>query len=230
MPSPSPRHSRNAVATVDCSFALAFPLRFRSCLNHERSYPLQNEPYPIPIPSRFSPGLWSCGFAAALESFRPLMAATQGARAVGTTASGAPLRMAYLYIPNGVNVAKWRPNGTTGAYKMGATFASMEKHREDFQISPDSSKKTRSAERMDPATMPVAPRPFSPARARAKPQARTSNSAFQSTRWRQTPSKRKPACLPSNSPPMASENPANATPATPAPISSTSPGVPKTSR
>ena len=49
------------------------------------------------------------GFGAALslpafESFRPLMAASAAARAVGTTASGAPLRMAYLYIPNGVNL------------------------------------------------------------------------------------------------------------------------------
>ncbi|QTN32432.1 DUF1552 domain-containing protein [Akkermansiaceae bacterium] len=70
----------------------------------------------------------------ALEAFRPLMAATQTARAVGTTASGAPLRMAYLYIPNGVNVAKWRPQGTGSGYKMGASFGEMEKHRQDFQI------------------------------------------------------------------------------------------------
>jgi hypothetical protein len=70
----------------------------------------------------------------ALEAFRPLMAATEAARAIGTTASGAPLRMAYLYIPNGVNVAKWRPDGTGSGYKMGSTFGKMEKHRKDFQI------------------------------------------------------------------------------------------------
>lgn len=70
----------------------------------------------------------------ALEAFRPLMAATGAARAVGTTASGAPLRMAYLYIPNGVNVAKWRPDGTTGGYRMGESFKAMEEHRKDFQI------------------------------------------------------------------------------------------------
>jgi hypothetical protein len=79
------------------------------------------------------------GFGAALslpafESFRPLMAASAAARAVGTTASGAPLRMAYLYIPNGVNLEHWRPNGTASSYKMGSSFAAMEKHREDFQI------------------------------------------------------------------------------------------------
>lgn len=79
------------------------------------------------------------GFGAAVslpafESFRPLMAAAKVARAVGTTASGAPLRMAYLYIPNGVNLTHWRPEGTAASYKMGASFASMEKHRQDFQI------------------------------------------------------------------------------------------------
>lgn len=71
----------------------------------------------------------------ALEAFhRPLMAATQGGRAIATTASGAPLRMAYLYVPNGVNIDKWRPKGTTSSYKMGESFGEMEKHREDFQI------------------------------------------------------------------------------------------------
>jgi hypothetical protein len=70
----------------------------------------------------------------ALEAFRPLMAATEASRAMATTASGAPLRMAYLYIPNGVNIGKWRPEGTASDYKMGSTFAEMEKHRKDFQI------------------------------------------------------------------------------------------------
>ena len=62
------------------------------------------------------------------------MAATEASSALATTASGAPLRMAYLYVPNGVNLDKWRPNGTTSGYKMGASFGEMEKHREDFQI------------------------------------------------------------------------------------------------
>lgn len=69
----------------------------------------------------------------AMESFRPLMAAGLE-RAIGTTASGAPLRMAYLYIPNGVNLEHWRPKGTTGSYKLGETFKSMEALRQDFQI------------------------------------------------------------------------------------------------
>ena len=69
----------------------------------------------------------------AMESFRPLMAAG-AARAIATTASGAPLRMAYLYIPNGVNLEHWRPKGTTASYKLGDTFKPMEALRNDFQI------------------------------------------------------------------------------------------------
>ena len=40
---------------------------------------------------------------------------------LSSTASGAPLRMAYLYIPNGVNLAQWRPQGSTASYKLGET-------------------------------------------------------------------------------------------------------------
>ncbi len=68
-----------------------------------------------------------------MESFHPLMAA--GAeRAAATTASGAPLRMAYLYIPNGVNLEHWRPKGDNANYELGPTFKSMEALRKDFQI------------------------------------------------------------------------------------------------
>ncbi|MCV5968862.1 DUF1552 domain-containing protein, partial [Lactococcus petauri] len=42
--------------------------------------------------------------------------------------------MAYLYIPNGVNLEHWRPKGSTANYKLGDTFKSMEALRQDFQI------------------------------------------------------------------------------------------------
>lgn len=81
----------------------------------------------------FLRGLGAAVALPALDSFRPLLAAGVE-RAVATTASGAPLRMAYLYIPNGVNMELWRPKGTTGNYKLGETFKPMEKLRDDFQI------------------------------------------------------------------------------------------------
>ncbi|MEO8617152.1 MAG: DUF1552 domain-containing protein [Luteolibacter sp.] len=69
----------------------------------------------------------------AMESFRPLLAAGVE-KALGTTASGAPLRMAYLYIPNGVNLESWRAKGTTASYKLGDTFKPMEALRDHFRI------------------------------------------------------------------------------------------------
>ncbi len=82
----------------------------------------------------FLRGLGASVALPALESFRPLMAAVPEARAMATTASGAPLRMAYLYIPNGVNMDLWRPDGSGDNYKMGETFKALEAHRKDFQI------------------------------------------------------------------------------------------------
>lgn len=70
----------------------------------------------------------------ALESFRPLLAAGSTSPTLGTTASGAPLRMAYLYIPNGVNGRLWQPKGTSSKYEMGQTFAPVENMREHFQV------------------------------------------------------------------------------------------------
>lgn len=91
--------------------------------------------HPLPGTSRrgFLRGLGAAVALPALDSFRPLLAAGVE-RAVATTASGAPLRMAYLYIPNGVNMELWRPKGTTASYKLGETFKPMEALRSDFQI------------------------------------------------------------------------------------------------
>ncbi len=81
----------------------------------------------------FLRGLGAAVALPALESFRPLLAA--GAeRAIATTASGAPLRMAFLYIPNGVNMDLWRPKGTTASYKLGETFKPVEALRDHFQV------------------------------------------------------------------------------------------------
>src|SRR6218665_1602439 len=70
----------------------------------------------------------------AFEAFQPLLAAGAAAKSLGTTASGAPLRMAYLYIPNGVNLSAWRPDGNGNSYKPGKTFAPMEALRGDYQV------------------------------------------------------------------------------------------------
>ena len=68
----------------------------------------------------------------ALESMRPLMAAEKGA--VAATASGAPMRMAYLYVPNGVNLKKWRPKGKGKNYELGESLQPLEGLKDDFQL------------------------------------------------------------------------------------------------
>jgi hypothetical protein len=81
----------------------------------------------------FLRGLGAAVSLPAFESFRPLLAAGVE-KTVATTASGAPLRMAFLYIPNGVNMDLWRPKGTTAAYKLGETFKPVESLRDHFQV------------------------------------------------------------------------------------------------
>lgn len=64
----------------------------------------------------------------ALESLRPVVAAPVG------NAKGAPLRMAYLYIPNGVNLEHWRPRGTGSKYSLGKSMKALEGLKDDLQI------------------------------------------------------------------------------------------------
>ncbi len=49
---------------------------------------------------------------------------------------GPPLRMAFLYTPNGVNTTEWFPRGEAGkAYEMGPSVkAALEAHRNDLSI------------------------------------------------------------------------------------------------
>lgn len=74
---------------------------------------------------RFLRGLGAAISLPAMDSARGLIAAPQAARALATTATGAPLRMAYLYVPNGVNVEKW---------KSGETLAPLAAHRDQYSV------------------------------------------------------------------------------------------------
>ncbi len=80
---------------------------------------------------KFLRGLGAAIAVPAFDSLNPVRAA-EGA--IAATSAGSPLRMAYLYIPNGVNMEAWRPKGKGKNYKLGASMASLEAHREDFQI------------------------------------------------------------------------------------------------
>lgn len=82
---------------------------------------------------RFIRGLGACLALPAFESFLPRAAAatSSGARALATTASGAPLRMAFLYFPNGAIQDKWTPTGSGRNFSFGQTLSPLDalKHR-----------------------------------------------------------------------------------------------------
>jgi uncharacterized protein DUF1552 len=83
---------------------------------------------------RFLKGLGACMALPAFESFLSgrLLAATTPQAAV--TSTGAPLRTAFLYFPNGVNLHKWRPDGTGSDYILNQTMEPLATLRDDFQI------------------------------------------------------------------------------------------------
>ncbi|MDB4478682.1 DUF1552 domain-containing protein, partial [Akkermansiaceae bacterium] len=75
------------------------------------------------------------GASVALPSFRSLGAEVSAVASTrGLTATGAPLRMAYLYVPNGVIMDKWRPKGTGLDFKFNESMKSLNDFKNDLQI------------------------------------------------------------------------------------------------
>lgn len=73
------------------------------------------------------------------ETFLPgrSLSAEEAARAAGgkaVTAGGMPLRMAFLYKPNGVNVQKWEPKGTGSNYQLNETQRPFAKFKKDIHL------------------------------------------------------------------------------------------------
>jgi hypothetical protein len=75
---------------------------------------------------QFLRGVGACVALPVLQSaLRPAaMAATAPAAAggLGVTPTGAPLRMAFVYFPNGAHQANWWPSGEGEAFKLGRTM------------------------------------------------------------------------------------------------------------
>ena len=67
------------------------------------------------------------GATLAIPQFESLQAAT-------ASQSAAPLRMAFVYTPNGVNLKKWRPTGLGKNYQLGESMKPLESLRDSFQI------------------------------------------------------------------------------------------------
>lgn len=84
----------------------------------------------------FLRGMGVCLTLPALESLMPAraLAAAKSEPLVATTATGAPLRTAFLYIPNGVNYDLWKPQGAGKDYQLNETHQVLAPLKEHFQI------------------------------------------------------------------------------------------------
>ena len=85
----------------------------------------------------FLRGLGAAVALPALESILPkginsaVAAATRG---LGTTPNGAPLRMAVLYVPNGVNQKTWWPTGEGNGFELNKTMAPLAELKDKVQV------------------------------------------------------------------------------------------------
>lgn len=85
----------------------------------------------------FLRGLGACVALPALESLRPIaaMAGESGATSqLATTATGAPMRMAFVYFPNGAIQPNWWPEGEGNDFKFAETMKPLESLRHEVQI------------------------------------------------------------------------------------------------
>ncbi len=67
-----------------------------------------------------------------LDSMLPLRAL--GATTADAATSAAPKRMAFVYVPNGMNMAKWAPTGVGTDYALSETLAPLAAHQADFSV------------------------------------------------------------------------------------------------
>src|SRR5215213_3915015 len=83
----------------------------------------------------FLRGLGACIALPAFGSLLPRQAfgATAGAR-LATTATGAPLRTAFIFFPNGAIPSRWWPEGGEKDFRLNATLAPLDPMRQHLQV------------------------------------------------------------------------------------------------
>ncbi len=84
----------------------------------------------------FLRGLGACMALPAFASLKPLQvfASESAAGKLAVTATGAPLRTAFLFFPNGAIPSAWWPNGENQDFKFGDTLQPLEASRKDLQV------------------------------------------------------------------------------------------------
>jgi hypothetical protein len=90
---------------------------------------------------RFLRGLGACLALPAFESLMPVRSLAAGARAlaagegaVAAGTSGAPLRVAFVYFPNGALQGNWWPKGEGKDFELNRTMQPLEKVKDQLQI------------------------------------------------------------------------------------------------
>jgi hypothetical protein len=86
---------------------------------------------------RFLRGLGACLALPAFESLRAygLQAGVAAAEpGMGVTATGAPLRMAFVYFPNGAHQDYWWPTGEGSQFTLGRTMQPLQALKQKIQI------------------------------------------------------------------------------------------------
>src|SRR5687768_5605797 len=70
----------------------------------------------------------------ALQSWTPLGSRAFAATASAATKPSSPVRLAFLYVPNGVNVAKWKVEQDGPQYALSPTLEPLAKLRDQFTL------------------------------------------------------------------------------------------------
>src|SRR5437870_1739310 len=86
---------------------------------------------------RFLRGLGACMTLPAFESLLPtrlIAAETITAGKLAATSTGAPLRMAFVYVPNGVIQPTWWPQGEGKDFELNTTMQPLEKVKHQLQV------------------------------------------------------------------------------------------------
>ncbi|HEY2951403.1 MAG TPA: DUF1552 domain-containing protein [Verrucomicrobiae bacterium] len=86
---------------------------------------------------RFLRGLGACVALPAFESVRPfglLAAESKAAAKLATSATGAPLRMAFVYFPNGAIQPNWWPKGEGTDFELSRTMQPLQSVKHQLQI------------------------------------------------------------------------------------------------
>src|SRR6266581_3798630 len=83
---------------------------------------------------QFLRGLGACIALPAFESLAPLKLSAAPAAKLAATATGAPLRAAFLYFPNGAIPSAWWPKDEGKDFEFSRTLQPLEAHRQHLQV------------------------------------------------------------------------------------------------